>query len=160
MRIITTLIFLFFISSANAEQITADYVLVKKSARVLFLLKEHKIIKAYRISLGPKVKGKKLHINDGKTPEGVYTIDQHNPNSKFFYSLHISYPNEHDKKIASLLGINPGGDIYIHGLPNRFSDPGGFTGRDWTKGCLAVNNKQIREIAKMVKTGTTIEIVP
>jgi murein L,D-transpeptidase YafK len=56
--------------------------------------------------------------------------------------------------------LRSGGDIYIHGLPNQFPDAYAFAGRDWTRGCIAVNNHQMKEIVRMVPIGTTIEILP
>jgi len=61
---------------------------------------------------------------------------------------------------AVMRGVSPGGDIFIHGLPNGTATAELFAGRDWTDGCIAVTNEEIREIWAMVKDGTPIEIRP
>jgi murein L,D-transpeptidase YafK len=76
--------------------------------------------------------------------------------------LHIDYPNEKDREFARRRGRSPGGDIYIHGAPNKYrnENPYFFKGRDWTKGCIALTNKEIEEVARLVPNGTTIYILP
>lgn len=103
----------------------------------------------------------KLREGDGKTPEGIYRISGRNPNSRFYLSLRVSYPSAEDRREAAEKGFSPGGDIMIHGLPNKAP----FLGsahllRDWTAGCIAVTNEEIEEIWSMVADGTTIEILP
>ena len=91
---------------------------------------------------------------DGRTPEGVYEIDRRNPQSQFYLSLGISYPNEKDIAEAKALGVDPGGDIFIHGRPKKYQSDL----IDWTLGCIAVTNREMREIYAMVETGTKIII--
>jgi murein L,D-transpeptidase YafK len=105
--------------------------------------------------------GPKERQGDNKTPEGTYRIDARNGNSGFHLSLHISYPNEHDKKRAKKLGVSPGGDIMIHGIKNGFSQVGASHAEtDWTEGCIAVTNQEMEEIYKFVPIGTVVEITP
>ena len=78
-------------------------------------------------------------------------IDFRNARSKFYRSLHISYPNSKDRSNASREGVSPGGDIFIHGLPKKLE----WIGRwhrwwDWTDGCVGLTNKEIDEIWKAV----------
>ncbi|PKH06024.1 murein L,D-transpeptidase family protein [Moritella sp. Urea-trap-13] len=141
-------------------QIQADYVLVNKSARTLLLLKDNQIIKSYLISLGKNPVGAKTQRGDKKTPEGIYNIDFKNRKSKFHLSLHINYPNKFDKQRSFKDSLDPGGSIYIHGLPNKKLNAGLLIGSDWTNGCIAVSNKEIRDIARYVPDGTPIEITP
>lgn len=139
----------------------ADYVKVFKAERKMVLLHNGKTIKQYQISLGDNPLGHKQQQGDERTPEGIYTIDYRNPKSSYHLSLHINYPNQEDKRSAAKRGVNPGGDIFIHGLPNGMSALRRmFIGRDWTDGCIAVNNDEIEEIWRMVKDGTRIEILP
>lgn len=147
-------------STKTDPGIKADYVLIKKSSRVMFLLKNSRVIKSYRVSLGKRPVGRKIYQGDHRTPEGKYKIEYFNPNSNFYYSLKISYPNELDKMIAQKLNVKTGGDIFIHGLPNKFPDPDSFRGRDWTKGCVALTNKEIKEVVSLVPVGTTVQIIP
>ena len=133
-----------------------DGVLIQKTERRMFLIKENLALKTYAIDLGFEPAGHKVSEGDGRTPEGYYTIDRKNPNSSFHLSLGISYPNEEDIARAEELGVDPGGDIFIHGRPNgryRRNDP------DWTAGCIAVRNREIEEIYWMVPVGTPIWIV-
>lgn len=58
-------------------------------------------------------------------------------------------------------GLSPGGDIFIHGLPNDMSLlKFYFRNNDWTDGCISVNNEEIKEIWKLVRNGTPIELLP
>lgn len=139
----------------------ADKILVEKGERRMTLLAKGKVLKTYKIALGGDPVGPKERQGDNKTPEGMYRIDSRNRDSQYHLSLHISYPNEKDKKRARELGVSPGGDIMIHGLKNGFSWAGEYhTGVDWTKGCIAVTDEEIEEIDKLVPNGTPVEIRP
>jgi murein L,D-transpeptidase YafK len=140
---------------------SADKVLIEKQARRLSLLSKGEVIKSYKIALGGNPVGPKERQGDNKTPEGTYRIDARNGNSGFHLSLHISYPNEDDKKRAKKLGVSPGGDIMIHGIKNGFSLVGASHAEtDWTEGCIAVTNQEMEEIYKFVPIGTVVEITP
>ena len=143
------------------EGVIADKVIVEKHARQITLLSKKRVLKKYKISLGGNSKGPKVRAGDGKPPEGIYVIDSRNPRSRYHLSLHISYPNLSDSKRAKQLGVSPGGDIMIHGIRKGF----GWLGPlhrlvNWTKGCIAVTNKEIEEIWRAVPNGTQIEIRP
>lgn len=158
-RYLPILLFVFCpISFASAE---VDKVLVDKSARLLFLLSGTQVVRQYDISLGENPVGHKRREGDEKTPEGNYVLDFKNSRSRYFRSIRISYPNEHDKTQARRSGYSPGGNIFIHGLPNWVGSLGSqFSGRDWTDGCIAVNdNTHMSEIWNLLKEGTPIEIV-
>ena len=114
------------------------------------------MIRSYRIGLGSEPIGYKKIEGDGKTPEGLYYIDRKNPKSKYFLSLGISYPNKKDLAEASALDKPAGGDIFIHGADTKPN----FFKRDWTAGCIAVKNREIREIYALVDVGTPIFIHP
>jgi lipoprotein-anchoring transpeptidase ErfK/SrfK len=139
----------------------ADKILIEKKERLLMLLSRGKVLKTYKIALGGNPNGPKERQGDNKTPEGTYVIDSRNKDSRYHLSLHISYPNEKDKKRARELGVSPGGNIMIHGIKNGFSWAGDYhTEVDWTKGCIAVTDQEIEEIAKLVPNGTIVEITP
>lgn len=147
--------------SVTALNRAVDRVLIEKRERRLTLLSKGELIKSYRIALGGNPVGPKERQGDNKTPEGTYIIDSRNNDSRYHLSLHISYPNERDKRRARELGVAPGGDIMIHGLKNGFSWVGdAHSGVDWTKGCIAVTDEEIEEIAKAVPNGTIVEIRP
>ncbi len=139
----------------------ADKVVVFKSKRVLVVLKEGEILKTYRVSLGGNPQGHKLKTGDQRTPEGTYILDTRNPNSKYHLSIRISYPSEADIQRAQKMGVTPGGDIMIHGLPNGMAKAEqSYRKSDWTNGCIAVTNNEIEEIWHLVPDGTPIEIRP
>jgi tetratricopeptide (TPR) repeat protein len=139
----------------------ADRILIEKEERRLTLFSKGKVLKTYQIALGGNPNGPKERQGDNKTPEGTYIIDSRNKNSRYHLSLHISYPNEKDKKRARELGVSPGGDIMIHGIKNGFSWAGDLhTEVDWTKGCIAVTDEEIEEIDRLAPNGTIVEIRP
>ena len=137
----------------------ADKILIEKKERRLTLISKGKVLKTYKIALGGNPIGSKERQGDNKTPEGSYVIDSRNRDSRYHLSLHISYPNERDRKRAKQLGVSPGGDIMIHGIKNGLSWVGDrHTEIDWTKGCIAVTDEEIEEIDKLVPNGTIVEI--
>jgi murein L,D-transpeptidase YafK len=165
--VLTCVSILFFSSflplfSASAAVVKADKIVVIKSKHVALLMNNGEIIKAYRVSLGKQPVGRKSRQGDQKTPEGTYIIDSRIADSKFYLALHISYPNDADVKSAHKLGIDPGGSIMIHGLPNGLGKRIGKLHRlsDWTDGCIAVTNSEMDEIWELVPDGVTIEIKP
>ncbi len=138
-----------------------DRILIEKKARRLMLLSNGEVLKTYKIALGGNPVGPKEREGDDKTPEGIYCIDSRNNDSQYHRALHISYPNEKDRKRAQELGVPPGGDIMIHGLKNGFSWVGTAQSEvDWTKGCIAVTDEEIDEIDKLTPNGTIVEIRP
>jgi murein L,D-transpeptidase YafK len=139
----------------------ADSVLVVKSKSKLYLMKAGKVLKAYQVALGANPKGHKTKMGDERTPEGRYVLDYKKSDSAFYKAIHISYPNEADKRKAKKLGVNPGGFIMIHGQKNRFGGLWWLTQRfNWTEGCVAVSNREMDEIWQAVDVGTPIEIKP
>ncbi|MEW6720597.1 MAG: L,D-transpeptidase family protein [Thermodesulfobacteriota bacterium] len=148
-------------NDATQQKRPIDRVLIEKSARRLMLISQGEVLKSYKIALGGNPIGPKERQGDGKTPEGTYFIDARNRDSQYHLSLHISYPNEKDRKRARELGVSPGGDIMIHGIKNGFSWIGDAHSKiDWTKGCIAVTDEEIVEIAGLVPDGTVVEIRP
>ncbi|HEV2447272.1 MAG TPA: L,D-transpeptidase family protein [Candidatus Sulfopaludibacter sp.] len=131
-------------------------VVVNKGRREMLLLAGDSVVRRYRIGLGREPVGDKEREGDGRTPEGQYVIDRRNPESAYHLSLHISYPCERDRERARAAGLDPGGDVMIHGLPNG----GGVREGDWTQGCIAVTNAEIEEIWGLVADGTVVEIRP
>ncbi len=139
----------------------ADAVRVVKSERKLYLLRDGQAYKTYRISLGSRPVGDKVRQGDKRTPEGRYIIDWRNLESRYHRALHISYPNAADRREAQAMGVDPGGMIMIHGLPNKTGDDTeGYVGLDWTDGCIAVTNQEIEELLQVIKDGTPIQILP
>ena len=132
----------------------ADAIRVSKSERRMQLLRDGKVLRTYRIALGDAPVGHKRQQGDERTPEGDYTISFRNAKSRFHLSLRVSYPNAADRAQAAARGVDPGGDIMIHG-----NTPPGYTG-DWTDGCIAVTDAEIEEIWRLVPVGMPIRIDP
>jgi murein L,D-transpeptidase YafK len=155
-----TLLLLGIATQLHAEQ-KADRIIVNKKARTMELMHAGHVLKTYKVALGSEPIGPKTKQGDHRTPEGDYVIDRRNAQSQFHRSLHISYPNAADRDHARKLGISPGGDIFIHGLPNGYSFIGAaHRARDWTDGCIAVTDQEIEEMWKLADNGTPVEIRP
>ena len=145
----------------DAQPLAATKVVVRKSDRTITLLHGQQVLRTFSIVLGREPLGAKEKQGDGKTPEGIYRIDSRNEKSGFHRALHISYPNEHDRKLAAAKKLNPGGDIMIHGIENGL----GWLGPlhrliDWTDGCIGLTDAEMDEVWKLVPVGTEIEILP
>ncbi|MEJ8562233.1 L,D-transpeptidase family protein [Yoonia sp. GPGPB17] len=135
----------------SGPQVTRIQVL--KERREMQLLHHRTLLRSYSIDLGFAPVGHKVQEGDGRTPEGGYRIDRRNPNSSFHLSLGISYPDASDVAYARAKGVDPGGDIFIHGTPPIWERT-----PDWTWGCIAVTNNEMDEVYAMVETGTLIYI--
>lgn len=154
------------------------FVLVKKAERKLHVYRvengQRQLFKSYTIALGNNPTGHKSRQGDGATPEGDYYLTHKNPKSNYYLSLGVSYPNsrdaaaglkaglltkaEHDAIVAAIRAqakppqnTKLGGDIFIHG---------GGTGRDWTLGCVALENAEIKELFELLPVKTPVQIVP
>jgi murein L,D-transpeptidase YafK len=147
---------------------------VIKAQRLLYLYDNDRLLRIYPVALGFEAIGEKIKQGDGRTPEGNYFIVAKNPKSKFYLSLAINYPNLRDAELALAQGriqraefeaikaaeikktIPPwntvlGGEIFIHGNGTRY---------DWTDGCIALENFQMKELYQAVPQGTPVEILP
>lgn len=146
--------------AVSGRRLIADYLIVDKSERMLVVYYQGRPIKAYRgLQFGDVPAGHKRFQGDERTPEGVYTINRRNPQSRFHLSLGISYPNNSDLAFAERYGRSAGGDIFIHGQPNGLATDLRMRG-DWTDGCIALSNAEIAELWQIVPDGTRIEIRP
>ena len=159
--VLCTLLSLSWTAATADISLYVDQVLVIKSERKMYLIRGGAVFKEYDIMLGLNPLGHKQQKGDNRTPEGHYMLDGRNPQSRYHRSIHISYPNQADRKRARERGVDPGRYIAIHGLPEKSEEEAWhFIERDWTNGCIAVTNPAIEEIWKLVKDGTPIEIRP
>jgi murein L,D-transpeptidase YafK len=149
-------------------------IVVKKRDRQLFLFSDGKIVRTYRVGLGLSPLGDKVRQGDRRTPEGDFYVFTKNNQSAYYLSLGVSYPNaahaarglrdglitkgQYEAIMAALrAGKTPpqntalGGDIYIHG---------NGAGSDWTWGCVALENDDVRELFNAVSVGTPVRIEP
>ena len=139
----------------------ADTILVVKHERKLYLLHDSFPLRSYRIALGLSPTGAKEHQWDFRTPEGSYIVDFRREHSHYFKALHISYPSAADLKRSSALHQPAGGDIFIHGEPNRPTKPDSYyKTRDWTNGCIALADEDLQELWELTEGKTRVEIVP
>ena len=162
---IRTLLIVLLVTIASCAQPSSppsvDKLIVIKHEHRLQLLSKGAVVKTYKVALGTQAVGPKQQQGDHRTPEGTYVLDSRNAHSQFYKSIHISYPDAADRARASATHVSPGGDIYLHGLPNGYGSIGAAHRlRDWTDGCIAVTDDEIDEIWALVKNGTPIEIKP
>ena len=163
----------FFAAMASAASGPAE-LRIAKGARTLSVYSDGKLLKTYKIALGSAPVGPKRKQGDYRTPEGDYYVCQKNSASQFYLSLGLSYPNAADAAegvkqglitarqrgaIAAALkrgrcppwGTALGGEIFIHG---------GGTGKDWTWGCIALENKDVKALFDSIPVGTKVAIEP
>jgi len=150
-------------ASESPELAKVDQVVVRKSDRKMELIQDGKVVREYRIALGDRPRGHKAERGDERTPEGDYVLDWRNPSSRFHKSIHVSYPNAQDIRFARSRGLDPGDMIMIHGQPSYIRSAkvkAEYKRRDWTDGCIAVQNHEMDEIWRTVRDGTPIKILP
>ena len=169
---------LFFWSLNAYASLFFDEIKVYKSKHKMDLLLDGIVVKSYRVMLGNGGMSPKRQEGDQLVPEGQYILDEKNPNSKYHRSIHISYPNDEDRERARETGVDPGGSVFIHGVPNSKSKIVEWLLNrlvkikdhtkskklekllDWTKGCIAVSNQEAEEIFDNISTPTPITIYP
>lgn len=163
MRLIAALLALAIAGSAVSANPRATRIHVDKSERKLFVYSGDRLVATYPIVLGRNPLGHKTQEGDRKTPEGRYVLDYKNPGSAYFLSIHVSYPNPADRQQARRRGVSPGGDIMIHGQPG---DPvfrkllQAYPRFDWTDGCIALSDADMKSLWDMVSVPVPIEITP
>ena len=156
----TAIVILLYLGTAQSEQ-KADMVLVEKSKSRLYLMREGEAFASFRVAFGSNPKGHKQEQGDGKTPEGRYMLNYKNAGSAFYKSIHISYPSAKDRQEARKHGVDPGGDIMIHGQKNGYGRLSILVQRfNWTNGCIALSDRDMDVVWNAVKPGTPIEIKP
>jgi murein L,D-transpeptidase YafK len=153
-------ILLLLLHTATAQSVQkADAVLVLKSENRLYLMSKGERFASFRVTFGGNPKGHKEVQGDQKTPEGHYILDYKNAASRFYKSIHVSYPNAKDRENARRRGVDPGGDIMLHGQPNGWGWASPVLQLfSWTEGCVALTNNDMDRIWAAVDPGTPIEI--
>jgi murein L,D-transpeptidase YafK len=149
------------LSRSTPVALRADTILIVKHERKLYLIHDSFPMRIYRIALGLSPTGAKEHAWDFRTPEGSYVVDFRQEHSHYFKALHISYPSSADLKRSSALHRSAGGDIFIHGEPNRPTKPDTYyKTQDWTNGCIALADEDLQELWELTEGKTRVEIVP
>jgi murein L,D-transpeptidase YafK len=176
--LILTGVFIFVLGQKKEPKLLSEVknpqLVVKKKERLLQVFEEGELIKTYKVALGRAPRGDKEIEGDGKTPEGEFYVFTKNDRSKFYLSLGLSYPNaeaatrglkenlitpeEHDEILKAIAEkrMPPqktalGGEIYIHG---------GGTENDWTEGCVALPDEEIKELFAAIPVGARVIIQP
>ena len=153
-------VLLFYVGAAYSEQ-RADMVIVEKSESRLYLMRDGEAFASFHVAFGANPEGHKQQQGDERTPEGKYVLGYKNSGSAFYKSIHISYPNAKDREAARKRGVDPGGDIMIHGQKNGYGQFSAIVQRfNWTKGGIALTDKDMDAVWNAVKPGTPIEIRP
>lgn len=143
----------------TSQIVAVDRIVIDKSERRMWAYAKGQPIRAFDIALGRDPVGDKERQGDNRTPEGIYPVTAHNPESAFHLSLRLGYPTPEQSAAAEATGTDPGGDIMIHGLPNGQDYLGrAHLARDWTAGCIAVTNEEIEWLYEAVAVGTPVEI--
>ncbi len=149
-------------------------IIVWKSDRRLDLYDGEDLVKSYRVGLGFTPEGHKEREGDGRTPEGEYYVCVKNPHSRFYLALGISYPNDEDANMGLREGIITGEeyDSIIYAIRNRRQPPwntalggeifihGNGSHSDWTLGCVALDDEDIKELYDVIPMGTEVVINP
>jgi murein L,D-transpeptidase YafK len=163
MKKITLLFLAVVLSCAASVQAAerADLVRVVKSQSRLYLERDGEVFASFRATFGAQPKGHKQQEGDEKTPEGSYFLTYKNSNSAFYRSIAVSYPNEEDRENARKLGVDPGGDIMVHGQANGWEWIAPFSQFvNWTDGCIGLSNKDMDTVWQAVEPGIPIVIEP
>jgi murein L,D-transpeptidase YafK len=157
-----------------APKVGVSRVLVKKAEHVLELRMregsgDERVVASYKVAIGPGGAGPKRREGDMTTPVGRYHVVSHEA-SQYKTFLRLDYPTSADYKrfnLAMRRGDLPpsakiGSDIGIHGPPVSLSEAarGRLKESDWTAGCVAVDDDEISEIARLVRDGTVVDIEP
>lgn len=138
-----------------------DLVLVIKHENKLQLRAGDKLIQEFHVVFGKQPEGHKRQEGDKKTPEGRYVLDYKKADSAFYKAIHISYPNAEDRSQAKAQGVNPGGQVMIHGQKNGWGWLSFINQQfNWTNGCIALSNADMQQVWDKVAPGTVIEIKP
>ncbi len=157
-----------------APDSTEVRVVVQKAKRRLFLFRPGMPAKSYRIALGSDPDGDKQRQGDGRTPVGAFYVCEKNEQSKYYLFIGLSYPNEEDAErgLESELITQDQRDAILGALSNHKTPPwytrlggeigfhGGGASWDWTRGCIALENADMRELYAAVRTGTSVTIEP
>lgn len=138
-----------------------ERIVISKSARRLEAFRNGRVIRTFEISLGRAPVGDKQVEGDNRTPEGRYIVALHNERSAYFRALKINYPTPQQRVKAAEMGRDPGRDIMIHGMRNGL----GWIGRlhllkDWTRGCIAITNDEMRWLFDSTVDGVQVDIQP
>lgn len=162
------------VGDASAATVADARIEVFKAKRELLVYSGQMLRNTYRVGLGSSPVQPKRREGDRATPEGRYYISHKNPRSQFYLSLGISYPNaddaerglheklitraQRDSIVHAIRAHRPppsttalGGDIFVHGHGSA---------ADWTWGCIALDDADMKELYDSIEVGTPVTIHP
>jgi murein L,D-transpeptidase YafK len=93
--------------------------------------REYKLVETYKFCENVGFPGPKRRQGDGQIPEGLYEINSFNPQSNYYLSLQVNYPNRADQLREGPADL--GGLIFIHGGCQ-------------TIGCVPITDDKIKEL--------------
>lgn len=145
-----------------------DRLVVDKSDHRMDAFSGERLVRTYRVAIGAGGLGPKRFEGDGHTPEGAYRIDRRHESRRFHRFLHVSYPNDEDRRRHRALlergeipeGTGIGGDIGVHGESDVAAVRALGRSIDWTAGCISVSDPEIEELYRAVVPNAVIEIRP
>lgn len=156
------------------------WILIDSISEKLTVYRGLNAIKEYsNLAFGVAGVGIKHHRGDGITPKGEFLISEIRASNKFEYFIQLNYPTvEYAQR-----GVNQGiigedvsaaikGRLSENKLPSQETALGGYIGIhgvgkgsltihhdvNWTDGCVALTNEQIRDLVKFIKPGLLVEI--
>ncbi len=145
----------------EADVARVNLVRIVKSEARLYLVNADDVAAVFPVAFGANPEGHKQEEGDERTPEGRYVLDYKKADSTYYRAIHISYPNEEDRRRAKARGVSPGGQIMIHGQRNGLGWLAPITQLfNWTDGCVALSNSDMDRIWNAVEVGTTVVIEP
>ncbi|UTF48838.1 L,D-transpeptidase [Desulfomicrobium sp. ZS1] len=159
---------------------TRRCLVVDKAARELVVFKDGRRVAAYPVSLGVDPVSDKRKVHDFATPEGLYFISYKKDPSQYHRTLGLSYPSLADAEKALAGGVisvseyakivdasrrsrpGPCGTglgcaIAIHG-GGVFRQFGSHLERDWTEGCVALDNADMDRLFAFCRQGDRVVI--
>jgi|TARA_R110001599_G_scaffold351334_1_gene582945 murein L,D-transpeptidase YafK len=178
------LVFLFhWPAAATMADSEAIEVVIVRSENKLLVRKNDKTLRTFKVAFGSGGRQPKMQEGDRRTPQGHYRIKDIRSSDKFYLFMHLDYPNMDDAKqalkdgritrtqyrkilAAFIYNETPpqntplGGQIGIHGIGEETPDKLDIHAiSNWTKGCIAMRNSEVRELAMWVDEGTPVIII-
>lgn len=156
---------------------------IVRSENKLLVRKDDKTVRSFKVAFGSGGRQPKMQEGDRRTPKGHYRIRDIRSSDRFYLFMHLDYPNMDDAKqalkdgritrkqyrqilAAFIYNETPpqntplGGQIGIHGIGDETPDKLEIHEvANWTQGCIAMRNAEVRELAMWVEKGTPVIIV-
>jgi murein L,D-transpeptidase YafK len=160
--------------SEDRLDVRNPHVVVLKSKRKLHLFDGQRLVRTYDIALGPHAIGQKFRQADGRTPEGRFRVRTRNDRSKYCRFLGIDYPDPAAAQRGLRDGLISYGEfkeiieahatgrcpLWTSALGGGIGIHGHGTDGDWTAGCVALADEDVKELYRVLRLGDVVEILP